>query len=164
MTQNILIPAQTDIELKDIDELDRLIMAMIQPAVEMNMKREDWRPISDAMESEHEKYFDRAASPAGEPWEPLAPFTVAKKGHATILIEDGILRQSLTESGSPAAVRELSLDEIVFGTRREHAEKHQDGYGKIPQRSHTGFSENLVDEVVDLVTDTIIGKMVVATP
>jgi len=164
MTKNILIPAQTDIELKDIDELDRLIMAMIQPAVEMNMKREDWRPITDAMESEHEKYFDRAESPSGEAHPALSPVTVAKKGHATILVEDGILKQSLTESGSPEAVRELSLDEIIFGTSREHAEKHQEGSGKIPQRSHTGFSENLVDEVVDLVTDTIIGKMVVATP
>jgi phage gpG-like protein len=144
------------------EEFEALLEAMIAPAVNPRFRREDWRDVVEAMETEHESFFDRDTGPDGEAWQPLAPYTIAKKGHATILEEDGILRQSLTESGSPAAVRELSLAELVFGTSRENAWKHQEGHGRIPQRMHTGFSENLLDETVDLVGDNVIGKMVSA--
>jgi len=149
---------------ESIEEFEALLTAMIEPAVNPQFQQEDWRAIIEAMELEHESYFDRDAGPDGEPWQPLAPYTIAKKGHATILEEDGILRQSLTESGSPEAIREMTLAEVVFGTSRDHAWKHQDGFGKIPQRMHTGFSQNLLDETVDLVGDNVIGKMVSANP
>jgi len=147
-----------------IEEFEALLAAMVAPAVNPQFNQDDWRTIVEAMEDEHESYFDRDAGPDGEAWKPLAPYTIAKKGHATILEEDRILRQSLTESGSPAAVREMTLADVIFGTSRENAWKHQEGHGRIPQRMHTGFSQNLLDKTVDLVGDNVIGKMVSANP
>ena len=158
-------PVQTQpqtIILNGIDPLGLLLDATIKPAVEIDLNQEDWKQIINVIEEEHDSFFDRDAGPDGEEWPALAPYTVAKKGHATILEEDRLLRQSLTESGAQHAIRETTLAELIFGTDRDDAWKHQDGYGKIPRRSHTGFSDNLVDEVADLVADIVVGKMVKA--
>lgn len=145
------------------EELERLLEAIVDPPSDPQMQRDDWAPLVDAIETTHSGYFRSQAGPDGSPWPALKPMTVAKKGHATILVETGDLQRSLTESGAPHAIRRQTLTELLFGTDRPHADKHQDGRGKLPQREHTGFNEQLISQCVDLVADTVVGKMIEAT-
>lgn len=68
--------------------------------------------------------FARGQSPTGEAWAPLAPPTIAGKGHSRILIEHGVLRDSfnasLTKRGDSHSLTVFSTDEKLkfheFGT------------------------------------------------
>jgi hypothetical protein len=49
-------------------------------------------------------------------WEPLAPRTVAEKGHETILVDTHGLMDSLTDEGDGAHIEIIQRDELIFGT------------------------------------------------
>lgn len=57
------------------------------------------------LEEVHTDYFQFEADPNGAPWAPLASSTVRKKGHDTILFEEGKLQESLTSPNSEFAIR-----------------------------------------------------------
>lgn len=123
---------------KDIDRAK----ASLQARVEALDFTTVMRGITRDLEKLHELYFDRQGGPEGA-WKPLAPATVAKKGHATILEETERLRNSLASRTSDS-IRELTRNgnrtTLRFGTTREHAPKHQRGTARIPKRMHTGFT------------------------
>lgn len=147
------------IVVQDFAALQKLVTAMVQPVLAAKLEVEEWHPIMLAMEDAHQSYFDNNAGPDGEQWPKLSPVTVALKGHGTILVDEGRLKESLTDAFAPDAIREKTLDEIVFGTSRINASIHQEGEGRIPRRSHTGFNEQLISECADLVADAFISKM-----
>lgn len=106
------------------------------------------------LETAHQGYFDRSESPGGDPWPPLAPYTVRRKGHDTILVETGRLRSSLTRRGRDA-IRETSHRGLIFGTEVPYAYFHQDGEG-VPQREHVGMNEETLQILLDDVLDATV--------
>lgn len=96
--------------------------------MEMDKLFEAFKPVMGALESE---WFD--SNGHGE-WPELAPSTVARKGHATILVDTGDLRASLVDPGRAMQIHGTSAE---YGTDVEYAHWHQDGgyvAGRPPQR------------------------------
>lgn len=130
--------------------------------------QEDWEQIdlTASMQNElgyieelHENYFYSATDPNGSPWAPLAPSTVAAKGHGTILVDTGRLQRSLNGPG-PDAIRRVESARgdwvIVFGTAVEYSIFHDDPAGGRPARSHVGLGEFGLDEFTEHVADASI--------
>lgn len=114
------------------------------------------------LEKLHEDYFFDAADPGGNSWPPLAPSTVAAKGHSTILIDSGRLLASLTQPG-PDAVRQVhggqGSFELVFGTAVPYSVFHDEASGNRPARRHVGWSDEALDEITYHVLDGAIEEM-----
>lgn len=109
----------------------------------------DWSPllleIQADLEADHAENIRTATSPDGTPMPELAASTIARKGHATILVETGALADSLSQDNAAFAIRQIIDDGdtkgLIFGTSRPFAAVHQHGGGRIPQRKFLGFSE-----------------------
>lgn len=107
----------------------------------------------------HAGYFQRDAGPSGEAWPELSPFTVQKKGHATILEETRLMVLSLigTGGGNQYSINEVKKTsygaELVYGTSREQAKTHQEGdpSRNIPKREFVGINQTHLKEVVAAV-------------
>jgi hypothetical protein len=111
-----------------------------------------WRPFMEQeqrnLENIHRRYFDSFTGPDGKSWQPNAPATIKKKGHARRL--HGLpslgfrLRQSLTQPSSEFGIR-YAIDHwpharIVFGTDAFYHVYNQDGTRTIPARPHLGIT------------------------
>ncbi len=82
----------------------------------------------------------------GPGWAPLKPSTVARKGFATILVETGKMRESLTQAGAEGAVFRPSAANAEMGTAYRSprqggqwaavalASFHQEGTDRMPAR------------------------------
>ena len=72
--------------------------------------------------------FGGSRAPDGEPWEPLAPATIARRRGSSSkpLLDTGRLANSITAEPSRTA--------LTFGTNVEYAGPHQLGTADIPQR------------------------------
>lgn len=144
-------------------------------AVQVTLQRELDAVLSDAMEVEfaplleefhgdleaaHAEGFAGAVSPGGRAWPKLAPSTIRRKGHATILVDSGRLRASL-QGRTADSIREV-VDEglgragLSFGTDVEYAKFHQEGTARIPQREHVGAGEELIQQFENAIADTFI--------
>jgi phage gpG-like protein len=141
-----------------------LVSNMVERLEQPTFQREQWQSTVEVLEEMHRQYFVSATSPSGEAWAPLAPSTVARKGHAKILIDTQNLFQSLTDSGAGDAIREADQEFLLFGTRREWAWVHMSGIDrpdrpKLPARVHTGISEAGIGQVVEVVADASVELM-----
>lgn len=137
-------------------KLDNLLTRMFRPLSQPQLTRDQWQPMVNVLQDLHEQYFVTQTDPTGVSWQPLSAYTIAKKGHAKILIEDGDLVASLTSSSHSMAVREFTPGEIVFGTNRPWAGAHQDGAGRIPQRQHTGVGVQNLQYVSNVIADAMV--------
>lgn len=128
-----------------------------------------WREWTErefaALEGFHDQGFAAERSPAGQPWEPLRPSTVRKKGHDTILWETSRLRRSLTGPGDDAvravegAWPELGL---VFGTNVPYSRYHSrlDGHAhRLPAREHVGVDGRFIDQATERAADHALKEM-----
>lgn len=118
--------------------------------------------FSDELESTHDEYFNQDQNPGGRPWAPLAPSTVRRKGHDTILEETGRLRQSLTQKSSDAirSVWEQAHDQgLVFGTEVPYTIFHQEGTTNMPDRKPVGVNRKKADEWAQRVADDTVRKL-----
>lgn len=81
--------------------------------------------------------FRKGQDPNGQPWAPLSPVTIARrnartpaggesKGHQ-ILVDRGILKNSLTQASNPYGVNSTDANEVALGTNVAYARIHQDG-------------------------------------
>lgn len=115
------------------------------------------------LEEKHAQTHTAQTTPAGNAWPPLAPRTVKRKGHSTILVETGRLKASLA-GRSGDSIREV-VDEgpgragLSFGTDVEYAHYHQDGTTRIPQREHVGASEELIDQFAEAIATTFTEQL-----
>ena len=130
---------------------------------------EDWlAEIGEAVVASTKERFARAEAPDGTPWAPLAPATIARKGHARILIgETGALSSTIfyevgprrVEIGSPmiyAAVHQFGAKKGAFGrTRRGRPIP----FGDIPARPFLGLSAGDEDTILTIVRDAIAGAV-----
>lgn len=115
------------------------------------------------LEDRHRHYFASRTSPSGDSWPPLAPSTVRRKGHDTILVDTGRLKGSLKgESGD--SIREVYREGannqhgLVFGTAVPYSIFH-DGGGRLPKRQHVGMDDDTLHVLVDAVADISLEAM-----
>ena len=103
--------------------------------------------------------FASQSTPDGSPWAPLAPSTVAKKGHSRILFESGALEASLVNVGGPGNINATACRGLLFGTDVEYAIFHQQGTARMPARPAVGMSEETVDKLAETIADATVEKM-----
>lgn len=134
--------------------------------IETDFESLDLKPVLEAelgvLEKLHEDYFFDAQDPGGASWPALAPSTIARKGHSTILIDSGRLLASLTQPG-PEAVRQVhggnGAFELVFGTAVPYSVFHDEATANRPARRHVGWSDETLDELTMQTLDGAIGEM-----
>ena len=66
------------------------------------------------LEEEHGVRFALESDPDGNPWQPLAPSTIKRKGHAIRLLETGRLRGSLRDRAHADGIREKGGKKLKF--------------------------------------------------
>jgi phage gpG-like protein len=149
--------------LDGIEQLTNVVQG-----VQDQFDRADYAPTFeqelDALRSAHRGFFDSATDPSGAAWKPLAPSTVAKKGHATILVEGTELRESLVGENSSSIAEVINegannQHSLVFGTSREFAALHQEGTTRTPQRMHVGLNDRIIDEFVEKLADRAVQEL-----
>ena len=149
----------------DVDSPDQIqniiggILLEMDQAFQQADYTKEMQDYLDKLNIVHEGYFDKDAGPSGEKWQPLAQYTIQKKGHATILEEFRDMKRSVTESGAPGAIRSATHRGLVFGTSDEKSIFHQEGTGKIPKREFVGMGEQTVNELVEKVADATMEKI-----
>jgi phage gpG-like protein len=116
----------------------------------------------DRIAERNRVYFEHAHAPGGESWAELSPVTVSRKGHDTILVETGKLRDSLT-GGNADSIREV-LEEgqtttLIFGSQDRTVGFHQYGTRRMPARPPVGLSEGALDNLCDVVADTAVAGL-----
>jgi phage gpG-like protein len=84
--------------------------------------------------------FDSQGSRSGRPWAPLAPSTVARKGHDEILVDSGALRDSFIY-GDSNNIWEVTNEFLRFGSSVEYGGFHQSGTEHMPQRKVMDLTE-----------------------
>jgi phage gpG-like protein len=146
------------VTVNSFEEFARMMDRMLDPLRNPQFAPSNWQSVVEYLQELHLQYFDMEAGPDG-PWAPLAPYTVAKKGHAVILFEESLLKDSLTQDSAQHSIRQTQPAELLFGTSRPWAWVHQFGSGKIPQRQHTGLTEETVDDVAGAVADELVAMM-----
>lgn len=125
----------------DFQELHEVIDAMKDRANNAG-------PIMSDVASMLVKQADQGFEKAGPGWQALAPTTIAKKGHALILIDSGNMRKSAKGTiGSDYAM--LTID--------SPAGFHADGGPNLPRRDPLAFfSDETVNSASTLILDWIL--------
>jgi len=127
------------------------------------------REISQAMVGVIDQAFADEADPvSGEPWAALSPVSIKQRGgdEHPILQRTGRLAASFTgSSGSDfaqagtnviyALVQQLGAEKGEFGST---ASGHPIPWGDIPARPMAGFSEDLEEEILDIVSRHLVGE------
>jgi phage gpG-like protein len=93
------------------------------------------------------------------PWAPLAPSTIKRKGHDRILLETGALRESLVHVGGPGNVAETASRGMIFGTEVPYAIFHQTGTRRMPARPPVGISEETLDKLCNRIADETVRQL-----
>jgi len=88
---------------------------------------------------------------ATAPWPPLSPITIAKKGHATMLVDSGKMKQ-LAEGGEWSGVGGGGKFIAQLKLPR-YWTYHQTGTRFMPQRDFTALPDSFVPDVADVVLD-----------
>ena len=94
-------------------------------------------------------------------WPPLAPSTIAKKGHGFILIDSGAMFQSSRISGMERNAVEV---DVPYGGPEHNPDVpsiHQHGKGHIPQRKIIEVTPKLTQALTDTLTRWLM-EMVMA--
>ncbi len=83
-------------------------------------------PVATAINAELHRQFEDGVDPYGRPWAKLADSTVARKGHDTILVDDGALATETRALPMGGAGIELVSNEV--------GGYHQSGTSRMPRR------------------------------
>ncbi len=118
-------------------------------------------PLKDFFEDlqdAHFDYFRNEHGPDGSAWPPLAPSTIARKGHDRILFDSGDLESQLVDDG--AGIREVTHRGLIYGTDLFYSIFHQEPQeGGLPRREHVGMDDELLQVVVDSVADHTVESL-----
>ena len=144
------------IEVDGLDGLVSLLNNMFEAGNRPEMSTDNWTETILYLETVHHSYFENEAGPTGEVWRELSPQTILAKKDNRILIEYERLIDSLSESYHPDSIRIPIGNELYFGTLREWAWVHQVGVGIIPQREHTGVSEEGATEIAEMLANAVV--------
>lgn len=94
---------------------------------------EAFREIAKDFREGERRQFDTSGGYGAGGWRSLSPATVAKKGHARILVDTGTLRDSLTGE-TPYSIEIVRPLELTVGTKVDYARYHQTGTNRMPAR------------------------------
>lgn len=112
---------------------------------------------TERLEQLHTQYFNDEHGSDGRAWPDLAKSTVKRKGHDQILFETGRLEDSVRDSHSPDAIRQIDTTQdvqfLIFGSGVEYGEFHMTGTARMPARPFVGMSPIYVDQSAERVTD-----------
>lgn len=115
------------------------------------------------LQEQHQAMYDSGQDSSGAAWKPLAPATVRKKGHDTILVDKGRMKAALVSPTGDSirdVVSENGMAGAVFGTDLEYAHFHVTGTKHMPARPPVGISEKTIDQVANEVADHTVASMV----
>lgn len=112
---------------KEVTRLELGAKAVDDMVLVMTRIAEDMLRIEAAL-------FSSQGRRGGGSWKRLKPDTVRRKGHATILVETGHLKASLTEAGHGDNIMEVTNTTMEFGTIDPIAQVHEEGMGVVPRR------------------------------
>lgn len=149
------------------DSIDQVgeIFAGIFEEIEIQFQETDYtEPLTETLgllEEQHQVMYESGQDSNGSAWAPLAPSTIAKKGHATILVDKNKQKAALvSETGDSIrdVVSEGQVSGAVFGTDLEYTHFHVEGTSRMPARPPVGISEKTIDQVTNKVADhTVAG-------
>ena len=116
------------------------------------------------LEEEHGVRFALESDPDGNPWQPLAPSTIKRKGHAIRLLETGRLRGSLRDRAHADGIRQ-KWDEwpqagLIFGTSVPYGMFHETGGPNLPKRPFMGMAEHSLDLFTEHTADYVLAELV----
>jgi phage gpG-like protein len=95
-----------------------------------------------------EDNFDATKAPYGQ-WPAHAPYTIQKYGPHPLLILTGVMKASVTESGSASRIEEVGTRQLAIGTDLFYAPYQQFGTRKIPPRPFLWLDAPWVDQVAE---------------
>jgi len=119
----------------------------------------------DGLEKDHKRFFDNSVSPSGSKWAKLAPSTIQRKGHDTILVDTGALMKSLTQRGSSYSIREFyRIGQVgvalLFGTSVPYAIFHMKSTGNRPARPMVGLTKDRTDKFQEKLGDMLVEQII----
>lgn len=135
----------------DLDDIGSMVEE-IGPKIKDGNFVSAFEKIEEDLHEQHDQMFQHGRDAGGTPWKPLRPLTIARKGHAIVLIEFGDLYESLI-SRANNAIRELYEQEMTFGTSDPKAVFHQHGTSRMPARPPVGISDETTDMAAQHVAD-----------
>lgn len=149
--------------LDSFDDLTPLVQSIFDDLQE-HPYTEPMSQFATTLEESHAGFFQRSTDPTGQPWPPLSPVTIAKKGHATILVETTHMRESL-KIGQPDNVIDFGSTGggqvfLTFGTSDRKAGYHQFGTSRIPARPFVGVTEKQPTELAEMIADDAVRSMI----
>lgn len=124
-------------------------------------------PIAEGVHELFQKIFESEGSYAGDPWAPLAEYTLARKARLgfpdSILVESGDLMNSLVDPESRfisslthagAGYTEMrDPTTVAIGTHDEVGFLHQGGTSRMPARPIAPDVDNIPDADIDAWTE-----------
>jgi phage gpG-like protein len=142
--------------LNSLDELPTVL-----EGVAAQFRRADYtgafeREIAPELAEQHAEYFASATDPFGAPWAPLAPSTIARKGHDTILIDTKAMANSIVSQNSPNHVQHISRQEMNWGSADEKLPFHQFGTSRMPARPPVGVTEAGANRIAEITADATV--------
>ena len=165
--------AQVSFDLKEVDSVRKMLA---EAALDSNDRQRLLGSIGVEMETQTRERFDTQRSPEGDTWKALAQktqeyYTSKGKGHRSLLVGEGTLRDNITSNVQEGA------SSVLVGATMEYAAVHQfgatitpktakalmvPGYGmlgkvEIPARPYLGVSQNDAGVIVSLVSE-FLGK------
>lgn len=103
------------------------------------------REVGDEALEIIDQSFERERTPTGTPWAPLAPATVERKGHDTILVEEGDLKESFDTEVQFSPLNK----KLVVYSEDEKLKYHEYGTVNMPRRPIMGpLARRLNDDVL----------------
>lgn len=136
-------------DLNRIPQYKQAVRAEIRRALEQS-GRETLRRV--------DRGFDTGQDAMGKPWTPLAPATIRRKGHGTILVDSGDLRDSFTWGirGTPGRGADYELEIRSDDPKLSY---HEFGTESIPKRpvlepaarylERNAIPDNIADALID---------------
>jgi hypothetical protein len=114
------------------------------------------------LEKQHAGYWERDAGPDDQAWPELAPSTIKRKGHDTILVDKRRLKPSLAQRTGDS-IRE-TYDEgankgLTFGTEVPYSAAHDQDVGNRPARRHVGTNENHLQKMTERAADYTLNDL-----
>lgn len=142
-----IVEAEIDVALKgELEGIEREIRN-----VDFRLFLQE-RVVPSIIEGERSAFIQQR-EPGGNPWAPLSPVTIKKKGHSRILFETGKLERSLIEVGSEGNITQVNESSLVFGTSIDYASELVSGRSNMPGRPMVGMNDEQIEDIADSLAD-----------
>lgn len=114
------------------------------------------------LEKQHASYWEKDAGPDGTAWPELAPSTIKRKGHATILVDTKRLKPSLAQRTADS-IRETYEEGhnhgLEFGTEVPYSMDHDEATSNRPARRHVGTNEEHLAAMTERAADYTLNEL-----